>query len=167
MWKRLPDASNLNAHYRNVYNEKLTLFNDVVKQFLSLKGFLNELFLTAVPKFHEKSDSEAVQILKPTDEIIRSDSYLYQHPILKQRECFSGPELRILNHGQMMRTTSEAAPHFPNLRDTSSGDDDLPLRMETTTRFTCKAFLRWNRVSYLEASELQAKILTLGHRGPR
>ncbi|GBN93299.1 hypothetical protein AVEN_170113-1 [Araneus ventricosus] len=64
-----------------------------------------------------------------------------------------------------MRTTSEAAPHFPNLRDTSSGDDGLPLRNETITRFTYTAFLLWNRVSYLEASELQAKILTLLHRG--
>ncbi|GBO19265.1 Zinc finger protein 677 [Araneus ventricosus] len=34
------------AHYSNVYNEKLTLFNDVVKQVLSLKGNLNKLFLT-------------------------------------------------------------------------------------------------------------------------
>ncbi|GBN85956.1 hypothetical protein AVEN_56520-1 [Araneus ventricosus] len=42
--KAFTDASTRNTRFRNVHNEKLTLFNDLVKQFLSLKWNPHELF---------------------------------------------------------------------------------------------------------------------------
>ncbi|GBN41032.1 hypothetical protein AVEN_59106-1 [Araneus ventricosus] len=42
--KAFTDASTPNARFRNVHNEKLTLFNDLVKQFLILKWSHQELF---------------------------------------------------------------------------------------------------------------------------
>ncbi|GBO10341.1 Zinc finger protein 782 [Araneus ventricosus] len=42
--KAFTDSSTPNARFRNLHNEKLTLFNDLVKQFLILKWCHQELF---------------------------------------------------------------------------------------------------------------------------
>ncbi|GBL85810.1 hypothetical protein AVEN_63149-1 [Araneus ventricosus] len=89
-------------------------------------------------------------------------SYIYV-PFCSNTRAILGRTTVILNCGRMTRTTPETALASPNFRATPAG------RHLASTDFTCTrpaytAVFRWNRVSNLESSDLEAETLPQGHR---